>query len=77
LSLARECDAELIVDQTGVGRPVVDLLRRAGLRLIAATITSADAESRVGNDEWRVPKNLLVTGLDAKLSVKEYVFLTN
>ena len=70
----RECGAELVVDQTGVGRPVVDLLRRAGLRLIAATITSGDSESRVSNDEWRVPKNLLVTGLDAKLSVKELRF---
>jgi hypothetical protein len=66
----RECGAELVVDQTGVGRPVIDLPRRAGLRLVAATITSGDSETRV-NNEWRVPKHLLVTGLDAKLSVKE------
>jgi hypothetical protein len=67
--------AELVVDQTGVGRPVVDLLRRSGLsKLVAITITGGDAETRVSHNEYRVPKHLLVTGLDAKLSVGELRF---
>src|SRR5439155_9551667 len=37
----------LVVDQTGVGRPVVDLLIAAGLRPIAVTITGGDTVTRV------------------------------
>ena len=70
----RESGAQLVVDQTGCGRPVCDILRRAGLRFIAVTITGGDAETRVSHDEWRVPKHLLVTSLDAKLATKELRF---
>jgi hypothetical protein len=35
-------DPELVVDATGVGRPVVDHLRAAGLQPIAITITGGD-----------------------------------
>jgi hypothetical protein len=56
--------ATLIVDATGVGRPVVDLLRRAGLpcRLIPVTITAGDRES-ADSGNCRVPKRDLITGL--------------
>ena len=56
--------ATLIVDATGVGRPVVDLLRRAGLpcRLVPVTITAGDRESS-DSGNWRVPKRDLITGL--------------
>ena len=39
----------LVVDQTGVGRPVVDLLRQAGLpcRLVSIMITAGQAVTRV------------------------------
>jgi hypothetical protein len=70
----REFGAQLVVDQTGCGRPVCDILRRAGLRFIAVTITGGDAETRVSHDEWRVPKHLLITSLDAKLATKELRF---
>ncbi len=55
----------LVVDATGVGAPVVDLLREAGLRrpLVAVTITGADEVTRASNGDWRVPKRDLVTGL--------------
>ena len=36
-------DGLLVVDQTGVGRPVVDLLRQAKLHCAAVTITAGDA----------------------------------
>jgi len=52
-------DVELVVDATGVGGPVVDLLARAGLDPLAVTITGGDTVTR----EWkraRVPKRDLV-----------------
>lgn len=56
------CD--LVVDQSGVGRPVVDLLRKESLSPIAVTITSGETESRGdGPNDWRVPKRTLVSGL--------------
>lgn len=50
----------LVVDQTGVGRPVVDMLRAADLTPAAVTITGGDAVSRDGRD-YRVPKRDLVS----------------
>jgi hypothetical protein len=66
--------AKLVVDQTGCGRPACDILRRAGLRFAAVTISAGDTETYVGRDEYRVPKHLLVTALDARLSTKELRF---
>lgn len=63
--------ATLILDQTGVGRPVVDLVRRAGLRPIAVTITAGDAESTDHQRNWRVAKSLLVSHLQASLHCGE------
>lgn len=57
----------LIVDQTGVGRPVVDMLRKAGHRtLTAVTITAGDTATREGM-EHRVPKRELVSVLQVLL----------
>lgn len=52
----------LVVDMTGVGRPVVDLLKRERLpgRLIDVTITGGDAVARDGSS-YRVPKRDLVS----------------
>lgn len=51
----------LVVDQTGVGRPVVDMLRGAGQRgLYAVSIHGGDAATREGH-EYRVPKRELVS----------------
>jgi hypothetical protein len=56
---------QLIVDQTGVGRPVVDLLKDSRLRPIAISITGGDKASCDPNDNksWRVPKRDLVSNL--------------
>lgn len=57
----------LVVDQTGVGRPVVDMLRKAGHRaLTAVSIHGGEASSREGSD-WRVPKRELVSVLQVLL----------
>jgi hypothetical protein len=54
----------LILDATGVGKPVVDMFVRAKLpcRLVPVTITSGDRQSCEA-DHWRVPKRDLITGL--------------
>jgi len=53
-ALAGQC--ALVVDGTGVGAPVVDMLRRAGLgcEVTAVTITGGEKESRSGA-AWNVP----------------------
>jgi hypothetical protein len=52
--------ADLIVDATGVGKPIVDMLREERLPTKAVAITPGDTES---NDGWdfRVPKRDLVS----------------
>lgn len=58
----------LVVDATGVGRPVVDILRDAlhGIRvyLIPATFTHGDRLDQ-GGGEWRVGKAFLVSRLQS------------
>jgi hypothetical protein len=51
--------APLIVDQTGVGRAVVDMFRAAGLQPIGVSIHGGDVVTG-GGREWRVPKRDLV-----------------
>ncbi len=55
----------LVVDATGVGRPVVDMLRVAGLEPIAITITGGDAVTFDGG--YRVPKRDLVSVMQVLL----------
>jgi hypothetical protein len=52
----------LVVDATGVGRPVVDMIRKTGLRPIAVTITGG-ADENGGSHDFRVPKRNLVSVL--------------
>ena len=58
--------AELVVDATGVGRPVVDLLRAAGLAPTAVTIAGGEAATREAGG-YRVPKRDLVGALQVLL----------
>jgi hypothetical protein len=59
---------ELIVDATGVGRPVVELLERAGLHPISCTITAGNSEAKGRNSrDWHVAKLLLVSRLQSVL----------
>ena len=57
-------NVKVVVDATGVGAPVVDLLKQAGLgcQVIPVVITGADMESSDGV-RYRVPKRDLMTGL--------------
>jgi hypothetical protein len=61
----------VVVDGTGVGRPVVDLLRRSGLRCEVAAVTiTAGGKERKDDDYWSVPKLDLVGGLQVLLEEK-------
>ena len=59
-------DAVLVVDQTGVGAPVVDLFRKARLKPIGIMIHGGDRATREGST-WRVPKRDLVGVLQVLL----------
>lgn len=63
---------QLVVDGTGVGRPVVDMLRAAGIAasLTAVTIHGGDAETFV-DGYYRVPKRNLCGRLAVMLQEKE------
>ena len=62
----------LIVDATGVGTPVVDMLKaaRPGCAIVPVTITGGSAESSDGQ-VWHVPKLDLLAGLQALLEQGE------
>lgn len=54
---------ELVVDNTGVGVAVTDLLRKQGLKFVPVTITGGDKAHHSGR-AWRVPKRDLVAALE-------------
>lgn len=64
---AYDAPIELVLDQTGAGRPVVDLFREAGLNPLAVTITGGDTVSWPGRREARVSKRVLVSTVQAAL----------
>ena len=62
----------LAVDATGVGAPVVDMLRGVGLgcEVMAVSITGGDKE-RQSHGVWNVPKKDLMAGLQMMLERDE------
>ena len=64
--------SRLVVDATGVGAPVVDMLRSSGLggRLTTVTITSGETAQGEG-ERWRVPRGDLLAGLEVLLEAGE------
>lgn len=59
--------SDLVADATGVGMPVVDLLRQAGLLPVAVTITGGHAATQEETHRWRVPKRDLMSTLQVLL----------
>lgn len=57
---------ELVIDMTGVGRPVFDLFVSRGISPIGVTITAGEATSNEGL-VWRVPKIILISRIQALL----------
>jgi len=68
----------LVVDQTGVGRPVIDMLYAAHLpcKILPVTITSGASEVESG-DGYRVPKRDLITEVLLLLQNGELNFAAN
>ena len=64
---------ELVVDATGVGRPVVDMLRQRGLECRAITITGGD-QAAFEPGGWRVPKRDLVGAVQVLLQTERLKF---
>ncbi len=58
------CDCALVVDATGVGAPVVDMMRAAGLNPVPIYITGGNAVSRT-KEGYHVPKRDLATTLQS------------
>ena len=60
--------SKLVVDQTGVGRPVVDMLKKARInaQIVPVTITAGYA-ANLGDAGWHVPKKELVSSLQVLL----------
>lgn len=68
-------NSTLIVDGSGVGRAVVDLLKRGGLKFQPLVITGGDGQSQ--EDGWhRVSKMVLVSTLQAALHSGELKIAT-
>ena len=65
--LSGECD--LVIDATGVGRPVVDLFEKRGLRPIGVTITGGNDVVHEDRD-WKVPKRDLVSSVQVGLQAR-------
>ncbi len=61
---------ELVVDQTGVGPAVTDLLKKKGLRFRAVTITGGN-ETTYGGGSWHVPKRDIVGALEVPFHTGE------
>jgi hypothetical protein len=57
---------DLCIDQTGVGAPIADLFKSAGVAFAGVMITGGDSESSEGN-VYKVPKMTLVSRLQALL----------
>jgi Terminase RNaseH-like domain len=66
LSWHQEYEPELVIDFTGVGRPVFEMFRGKGYRPIGVTITAGNAESNDG-PIWSVPKLTLISTVQALL----------
>jgi hypothetical protein len=64
----------LVVDATGVGAPVVDLLKDAGMGTRTTAITITGAEHAHGSGErWSVPKKDLLMGLEILMEAGDLV----
>lgn len=67
-------EAMLIVDQTGVGRPVVDMFRAKGIPLVGVTITGGNAVTSDGVGGFLVPKRDLISNLQVLLQTGRLKF---
>ena len=61
----------IVLDSTGVGEPVKDMLRhRTSIQLRAITFTGAEKATQAGTFDWNVPKIDLVTALEVVMQTR-------
>ncbi|MCX7314362.1 MAG: hypothetical protein NTV56_22290 [Alphaproteobacteria bacterium] len=60
-------DAELVIDETGVGRAVGDIFIDAGMKPQRISITAGTEATWAGRDRWHVAKTILISTVDAML----------
>ena len=53
----------MLVDQTGVGAPIVESLRRKRVPVTGIVITGGESVHQPAGNEWHVPKSAIVTQL--------------
>jgi len=63
--------AKLVIDETGVGRPVGDIFDATGLHPYRVTITAGLESTQHGAHTWHVPKGVLISNLDSRLHTGE------
>ena len=59
--------AELVIDETGVGRAVGDIFNDAGLSPQRVSITAGSEATWAGPNRWHVAKTILISTVDAML----------
>ena len=64
-----KASTDLVVDATGVGKPILDAFSEAKLEPVGVIITAGDKATREGR-VYRVPKRELVTTLQVALQAK-------
>ncbi len=70
-------EAELVIDETGVGRAVADIFETAGMRPQKVAITAGNETTNPEHRRWHVPKGLLISTVDALLHIGELRFAAN
>jgi len=65
---------ELIIDETGVGKAVGDIFDQVGLKPIKVTITAGNDEGQYGFGRYTVPKQVLISTLDAAMHTEQLFF---
>ena len=66
--------AELVMDETGPGKPVGDVFVKSGLKPIRVNIVPGNEVTPQGNNRWHVAKSILISNLDAMLNTGELIF---
>jgi hypothetical protein len=56
-------EAALCIDSGGLGKPLVDLAKKKGLRPVSILLTGGQAETRVSRFELHVPRRVILTNL--------------
>jgi hypothetical protein len=66
--------AELVIDQTGVGKAVGDIFDAAGMAPVKIVITAGNESTCAGFNTWHVAKTILISQVDALLHTGELKF---